>query len=120
MQYTHTPGKFLGALSLLLFSICDLHAQGKQPYANIAEALQSTSILRGKSGPESVNWIQGGKQYSFIANNEIHSLDPKTLQEKTIFTTSGVHFPGSDKPFNYQSFQWSHDSKHLVFKTHFR
>src|SRR3984885_12566846 len=50
----------------------------------------------------------------------MHTMDPKTLEEKTVFKNSGLTFPGSDKPFDYQSFQWSQDSRHLVFKSNFR
>jgi dipeptidyl-peptidase-4 len=120
MQYTHIPGKYLVTLSVLLFGIRGLHAQDKKQYGNIAEALQSASILKGRSGPASLNWIQEGDQYSFISNNEIHVMDPKTLQEKTVYSNNGVLFPGTDKKFDYESFQWSHDSKHLVFRTNFR
>src|SRR5882757_2268466 len=120
MDYTHTPRPVLAILSVLLFGICDLHAQDKKQYGSIAEALQSAPILRGRSGPASLNWIQEGNQYSFISNNEIHVMDPKTVQEKTVYSNSGMHFPGSGKDFDYESFQWSHDSRHLLFKTNFR
>jgi dipeptidyl-peptidase 4 len=97
-----------------------LSTQGKQTYSDIADALQSAPKLRGKPGPQSVNWIQGGEKYSFIAGHEIHSMDPKTGKEDLVFDGKDLHFPGSDTPFKYESFQWSHDSKHLVFKTNFR
>ncbi|MDO6430484.1 S9 family peptidase [Flavitalea sp. BT771] len=107
-------------LSALLLGFTSLQAQDKKPYVSITDALQSSGVLKGKAGPESLNWIQGGAQYSFISGNEIHVMDPKTLQETSVYSNSGMHFPGSDKPFNYQSFQWSKDSKHLVFKTNLR
>lgn len=119
MKYTQIPVRPLLVLSVLLLGICDVHAQ-KKTYGDISEALQATGQLRGQGGPASVNWIQGGAQYSFTTGKEIHVMDPKTLQEKTVFTNSGIHFPNSDKEFNYQSFQWSQDSKHLVFRTNFR
>ncbi|HVU55191.1 MAG TPA: DPP IV N-terminal domain-containing protein [Puia sp.] len=118
MRYTQTPLRPLLVLSLLLSGICNVHAQ-KKIYGDISEALQATGQLRGQGGPASVNWIQGGAQYSFTTGKEIHVMDPKTLQEKTVFTDNGLTFP-SGKPFTYQSFQWSHDSKHLVFRTNFR
>jgi dipeptidyl-peptidase-4 len=95
-------------------------AGGGSQYNSLPEALQAGFRLRGKSGPASVNWIDNGNQYSFIAGDEIHSMDPKTLQETTVFSSNGVHFPGSTTPFSYESFQWSKDSKHLVFRTNFR
>src|SRR6202012_3272102 len=42
------------------------------------------------------------------------------LNESLIFTSKGLTFPGTIKAFTYESFQWSHDSKHLVFKSDFR
>jgi dipeptidyl-peptidase 4 len=108
------------AVLLLFFFSAGLHAQTKQPYTSLANALQSGAMLNGQPGPQSVNWILGGEEYSFIAGNEIHTMNPRTLEEKTVFNNSGLHFPGSDKSFDYESFQWSHDSKHLVFKTNFR
>jgi dipeptidyl-peptidase-4 len=105
-------------LAVLLVGIGNVHAQ-KKPYNDISEALRATGELRGLPGPTSVNWIQGGTQYSFTTGKEIHIMDPKTLQERTVFTNEGLHFPDG-KDFSYQSFQWSHDSKHLVFKTNFR
>jgi dipeptidyl-peptidase-4 len=94
--------------------------EAQQQYSSLAEALQSGFRLQGRSGPASVNWIADGDQYSFIAGDEIHTMDPKTLAEKTVFTNKDIHQQGSTQPFTYESFQWSKDSKHLVFRTNFR
>ena len=106
------------ASAIFSFYLLTLNAQTK--YANLPEALQAGFRLQGKPGPQSVNWIDNGNQYSFITDAEIHTLDPKTLEEKTVFTNKDLHFPGSSTSFSYQSFQWSKDSKHLVFRTNFR
>lgn len=37
-----------------------------------------------------------------------------------MFDGSQLKFPGTDKPFTYGSFQWSNDSKNIVFQTNFR
>ncbi len=108
----------VAGLAFSLFLLVE--AQAQTQYDNIAQALQSSSSLRGKSGPGSVNWINGGEQYSFISGNEIHTLDVKTLTEKTVFSNQGMKIPGTDKAFDYLSFQWSQDSKHLVFRNNFR
>jgi dipeptidyl-peptidase-4 len=106
-------------LAILLPGAFHLYAQ--QPYSNLGDALRAGYfVLRGKSGPEDVNWIQGGNQYSFKDGADIHTFDPNTLQDKAIFTASGLTFPGTGKPFSYESFQWSRDSKHLVFRTNLR
>jgi dipeptidyl-peptidase-4 len=106
-------------LALVLSGAFDLYAQ--QPYNSLTDALQSAYfVLRGKEGPTNVNWIRGGNQYSFMDGTHIRTFDPKTLEEKTVFTDSGLSFPGTGKAFSYESFQWSHDSKHLVFRTNLR
>src|SRR6185312_12613511 len=107
-------------LAGLSLGATDILAQ-QQLYGNIGEALQTGYFtLRGKAGPQNVNWIRDGAEYSFMAGTEIHTLDPATLREDTVFTGKGLTFPGTDKPFAYESFQWSHDSRHVVFRTNLR
>jgi len=109
------------ALALIIFCLATLGVKAqKQQYSSLAEALRSGGNLYGNPGPQSVNWTNGGNKYSYTENDEIHSMDPQTLREELIFTNKGLTFPGTTKPFNYESFQWSHDSRHLVFKTGFR
>ncbi len=110
----------IGTVALFFLTMMVGKAQEPKTYRNLPDALISTGSLRGMPGPQSVNWINDGSQYSFLAGHEIHTLDPKTLQEKTVFTGNGLQIPGTTKPFDYESFQWSHDSRHLVFKTNFR
>jgi dipeptidyl-peptidase 4 len=112
--------KFIGILSLSVLLSFNLKAQNKQEYGSLAEALRSGGSLYGNQGPQSVNWTNEGNKYSYINNDEIHSLDPQTLTDEMVFNNKGHNFPGTNNPFNYDSFQWSHDSKHLVFKTNFR
>lgn len=106
-------------LAIFFFAVLQL-VRAQQQYGSLTEALQSYYMLAGQSGPRSVNWIRGGEQYSFIAGTDIHTLDPKTGEEKTVFSNSGLHFPGSDRAFDYESFEWSKDSRHLVFRSNFR
>jgi dipeptidyl-peptidase-4 len=112
-----------GAVAVLLLAAafpCQLKAQNKTEYGNITDALLVTRKLRGKQGPESVNWINGGQKFSYTNGNEIHTLEPGTLKDELIFNNTGLLFPGTQSSFKYESFQWSHDSKHLVFKSNFR
>ena len=89
-------------LALLLPGVFDLHAQ--QPYNSLTDALQSSWFsLRGKSGPQDVNWIEGGNQYSYMDGMDIHVFDPKTSEDKTVFAVSGLRFPGTTKAFAYES-----------------
>ncbi|WP_428329066.1 DPP IV N-terminal domain-containing protein [Mucilaginibacter sp.] len=107
-------------MALVLILPFNLSAQNKQLYSSLSDALQSGGKLYGNPGPQSVNWTNNGNKYSYINNDEIRSIEPKTLKDELIFTNKGLTFPGSDKAFSYESFQWSHDSRHLVFKTNFR
>ncbi len=120
MGYKILFGRIVCTGILVFFFRNGTEAQNVNLYGNLTEALQSGGQLRGKSGPRNVNWIHNGARYSYIANNEIHSMDPATGKDELVFSNSGLHFPGSDKPFTYESFQWSQDSRHLVFKTNFR
>jgi len=100
-------------------------AQQKQRFASLDEALQSEGVLQGRSGPRSVNWIEGGARFSFIdrdAQNKpvIKAYDPATGAESVLFTTAGAVFPGTSTPFEYESFQWTRDSRRLVFQSNYR
>src|SRR5579872_5390245 len=107
------------AVALALLSATSLHAQ--QTYSSLTDALQTGFfVLRGKSGPRDVHWIRGGSEYSFMAGADIHTFDPRTLAGETVFSNTGLTFPGSGKPFSYESFQWSQDARHLVFRTNMR
>ena len=113
---------------LLIFFVCFNYnfspAQEKEEYKNLKEALESGSKLSGDSGPQSINWIDGGDRFSYIASDkatpEIRSYDPKTQRDELIFKAEGVKFPSQEKAFEYTSFQWSKDSKYILFQTNFR
>lgn len=97
----------------------------RKEYDNIRQALFSTGQLMGETGPKSVNWIEGGKRFSFIDTHEngkqiIKSYNPINGKETIIFISENTVFPDSEEPFKYRSFQWSQDSKYLLFQTNFR
>ncbi|GAB3799228.1 S9 family peptidase [Spirosoma humi] len=105
----------------LLFAHLATAQQTKQRYTNLQQAVFSGGQLAGSSGPRSVNWIEGGTKFSFIdGQNTIKTLSPKDQKEETIFDGSQLKFPGTDKPFLYGSFQWSKDSKNILFQANFR
>ena len=113
------------AAILAVLSPFPLIAQQKPTFASRQEALTAGRYLSGASGPRNVNWIDGGKRYSYTARGDsggevIRSFDPATGKDELLFSAAGLKFPGTDKPFNYGSFQWARDSKHLVFQTNFR
>jgi dipeptidyl-peptidase 4 len=94
----------------------------KTRYPDLKQALQSGGQLAGSTGPRSINWIDGGARFSFLdrATGAIKTLDPATQQEAVVFDAAALTFPGTDKAFAYESFQWSKDAKNLVFQTNFR
>ena len=101
-------------------------AQEKQRFSTMDEAVQAGAILRGRQGPQNVNWIEGGARFSYTDRDArtgtplIRAYDPPSGKDTVLFTTTGVTFPGTNQPFTYNAFQWAADSKHLVFQTNFR
>jgi len=101
-----------------------LIAQQKPTFASRQEALSAGRELAGGSGPRGVTWIDGGDRYSYTARGDsggevIRSFDPATGKDQLLFSAAGLTFPGSDSAFNYISFQWAADSRHLVFQSNF-
>ena len=112
-------------LILFLFSN-ELFCQQKEGYSDIKDAILSTRILRGSPGPRNVDWIDNGNQYSYTVRNdstmhkEIREFDPATLNDKLLLDVDNLTFPSSGEKFNYKSFKWAKDSKHIMFQTNFR
>ncbi len=101
-------------------------AQEKQRYTSVKEALSKSSQLSGSNGPENIRWIDNGNRYSYMQFNEetesreIRAYDPETKEDELIFNNTEHTFPNTDSTFEYSSFQWSNDSKYLVFQSNFR
>ncbi|WP_420148076.1 S9 family peptidase [Spirosoma sp.] len=110
---------------LICSTLCIAHLsngqQTKQRYATLQQAIVATPQLNGSQGPRSVNWIDGGSKFSFIdGQSVIKTLSPKDQKEEIVFDGSQFKFPGTEKSFAYESFQWSKDSKNILFQTNFR
>ena len=120
MSMNNSLLRIAGIILVCGLSFGDTYAQTKPEYTSITDALRGASRLRGKPGPESVNWINGGEKYSYIVGDEIRAMEPATLKDELIFTNKGITYPGTTKPFEYESFQWSADSKNLVFQSDFK
>ncbi|GAB2517782.1 S9 family peptidase [Spirosoma aerophilum] len=119
MSNRKLSGWLLGAA--ILFTHLATAQSAKQPYTNLQQAIFSGGQLNGSSGPRSVNWIEGGNKFSFIdGQSTIKTLSPKDQKEEVVFDGSQLKFPGTDKPFAYGSFQWSKDSKNILFQSNFR
>jgi dipeptidyl-peptidase-4 len=114
------------ALGTALIGAGTARAQQKQAYSSLTEALRSSAILSGASGPRNVVWIDGGKRFSFInsdprtGHSEIRAYDPATGGDTLLFSGDGLTLPGTTKPFDYDSFQWTRDFKNLVFQSNFQ
>jgi len=99
---------------------------GDERLASVEEALIASSILLGRGGPSSVNWIDGGERFSYTVTNprtraeEIRRYDPETLDDELLFQARDLTRPGTAEPLVYESFQWARDSRYLVFETDFR
>src|SRR5205823_7802000 len=103
-------------VALAIFLPLAAFSQEKQRFANLDEASQAGAILAGRQGPRNVNWIEGGKRYSYIDRDAqgrpvIRASDPATGKDTLLFTSTGLTFPGTTQPFGYDSFEWAQDSK---------
>jgi dipeptidyl-peptidase-4 len=121
--------KKLSTLYLVALVIClplVAFAQEKQRFATMDEAFQASGILIGRQGPRNVNWIEGGRRFSYTDRDSrtgapvIRAYDPPTGKDTVLFTSTGLTFPGTSQPFSYDSFEWAQDSKHLVFQSNFQ
>ncbi len=111
---------------LLITFYLDLPAQEKEYYSGIRDAYNKSAILKGGPGPENVTWIENGDSYSYTVRNdstgnkEIRQFFPGTLKNKLVLDVDELTFPASGKRFNYKSFNWGNDSKHIMFQSDFR
>ncbi|MBI2536695.1 MAG: DPP IV N-terminal domain-containing protein, partial [Gemmatimonadetes bacterium] len=117
------------AIAIVLVALGSLPApspaQEKTRFSSLRDALRAAGALAGGSGPRNVNWIEGGKRFSFTiaaesGDEEIRAHDPVTGRDTLLFTARGTTFPAAGEPFEYESFQWAEDSRHLVFQTRFQ
>ncbi|MEN7546906.1 DPP IV N-terminal domain-containing protein [Rapidithrix thailandica] len=98
----------------------------KKRYSNLTEALSAQWMLSGNSGPASVNWINEGEKFSYIESDpttqqqEIRSFDPTSDKDELVFNGNSLTFPSSSEAFNYKAFQWTKDSKFILFQSNFR
>ncbi|MBX6333299.1 MAG: DPP IV N-terminal domain-containing protein [Gemmatimonadaceae bacterium] len=116
----------LAFATVVLIAPTTARAQQKARFSSLQDALRASAILAGRPGPRDVNWIDGGARFSYTEydqrtqNEVIRGYDPATGRDTLLFSAEGLTFPGGNEPFSYESFQWAHDSRHLVFQTHFK
>lgn len=119
----HYPASlnWLTAISLVVVHSITAQPVTKQRYSSLQQAMTSAGQLAGSAGPRSVNWIEDGRKFSFTeGRGVIKTFSPADQQETVVFDASGLTFPGTTKPFTYGSFQWSKDSKNILFQSNFR
>jgi dipeptidyl-peptidase-4 len=120
----------LSVSPFLFISPIVLPAQDKPTFASIREAVLASFQYGETPGPRSVNWMDGGDRFSYLpaagqtgnqtAQDQIMSYDPATGEDRRVLGDRRLTFPGTKTPFSYESFQWSGDSRHLMFKTNVR
>ncbi len=128
MNKRYIPHRIFILILLLFISSLPnaLQAQQKERYKSVKDALQSGHKLSGISGPENINWIDEGNRYSYMQYdseadaNEIRAYDPESGKDELVFNNTEYSFPDTDTSFSYESFQWSKDSKYIVFQSNFR
>jgi dipeptidyl-peptidase-4 len=120
----HIGGLGAVALALTLGSASGLAAQ--QRLTSVEQSLQFGGALAGRGGPQSLNWIDEGRRFSFTTTNaqtnspEVRGYDAATQRDELLFDPSTLRVPGSTEPLEYESFAWSSDSRHIVFQADFR
>lgn len=102
-----------------------LHAQQKQRFSTLTEALSAGGVLAGRGGPRGVVWIDGGRRFSFTTTDStgrslIRAFDPATGHDSLLFSGQGLTFPGKTDAFQFQSFQWARDFKNIVFQSNYQ
>ncbi|MDZ4710461.1 MAG: S9 family peptidase [Saprospiraceae bacterium] len=90
-------------------------------YSSFMDVLAKAGRLNGQGGPQSVNWIRDGNQFSYIRSaGKINTYNPSTALDEEVFDGSALKFPGKEDAFNYNAFEWTADFNYLLFTTNFR
>ena len=126
-MYHHKPFGWLLWLALALplagvaQTIINTTPATKQRFGSLQQALSAGGQLSGSQGPRSVNWINNGQAFSYLdGQTTIKIFTPQTGQETVVFDGSQVTVPGKTSTFTFGSFQWSKDSKNILFQSNFR
>ena len=126
-MYHHKPFGWLLWLALALplagvaQTIINTTPATKQRFGSLQQALSAGGQLSGSQGPRSVNWINNGQAFSYLdGQTTIKLFTPQTGQETVVFDGSQVTVPGKTSTFTFGSFQWSKDSKNILFQSNFR
>ena len=114
----------IATLTIALVGASTLTAQ--QRIASVEESLAVSGQLSGRAGPASLNWIDEGRLFSYTTVDpqtrlpQVRGYDPTTRSDALMFEASTLRDPGTNQPLEYESFEWSSDSRHIVFQADFR
>ena len=112
------------AVLVLSLVATSLSGQQKTRFSSVRDALVGSGGMNGGFGVPGFTWIDGGKRYSYIKreqrSEEIRAFDPASGKDTLVFSAQGLTFPDSSAAFTYSEFQWTADSRNLVFETNFR
>ncbi len=112
-------------LLLILSMALPVLAQPRK-FSSVEEALRAGRLFSGNPGPQNIDWFDNGNRFSYLQmnpqtrNTEIRAFTVATLQDELIFDGEGLTFPGTEEAFDYDSFQWAADSRHILFQANFR
>jgi dipeptidyl-peptidase-4 len=101
-------------------------AEAQQRISSVEEALGLTGQLMGRGGPAGLNWIDGGRRFSYTATDpqtrgsEVRAFDPASRADELLFDPRALVAPGTSQPLRYSSFEWTADSRHVLFQADFR
>ena len=115
-----------GVLTLALVWMGASVLSAQQRLTSVEQSLQFSGALAGRGGPPSLNWIDEGRRFSYTTTNaqtnrpEVRGYDAATQRDELLFDPSTLRVPGSSEPLEYESFDWSSDSRHIVFQADFR
>ncbi len=113
-------------IALLLTWVAASGLVAQQRIGSVEESLGVSGRLAGRGAPASLNWIDGGRRFSWTAVNpqtrqpQVRAFDPATRTDELLFDPSTLRVPGSNQPLQYESFAWAPDSRHIVFQADFR
>jgi dipeptidyl-peptidase-4 len=116
----------LGGIAFALALASASGLTGQQRLTSVEQSLQFGGALAGRGGPQSLNWIDEGRRFSYTTTNaqtnspEVRGYDAATQRDELLFDPSTLRVPGSTEPLEYESFAWSSDSRHIVFQADFR
>jgi dipeptidyl-peptidase 4 len=119
--------RWTSALSLVAaLALQAVPNEAQQRIGSVEEAVGVTGQLTGRGGPAGLRWIDDGRRFSYTATNpqtrasEVRAFDPASGADELLLELGALRVPGTSQPLRYQTFEWTPDSRHILFQTDFR